>query len=132
MIETQPLITGLAINVALLLSLTLVYNLFRTYLPKESSIKYGIVYGILFGGIAVLGMLVRISILPGIVIDGRVVIAGLAGAFGGPITGAVAGLIISGYRLLIGGIGTAAGLGASLTASCIGILLYTILGSRSR
>ena len=132
MIETQTLITGLATNIALLLSLTLLYNLFRTYLPKGSPVDNGIVYGVLFGGIAVLGMLMRISILPGIVIDGRVVIAGLAGAFGGPITGAVAGLIISGYRLLIGGIGTTAGIGAILTASSIGILLYIKLKSHSR
>jgi PAS domain S-box-containing protein len=132
MIETQTLITGLAINVALLLSLTLLYNLFRTYLPKRSSINSGIVYGVLFGGIAVLGMLMRISILPGVNIDGRVVIAGLAGAFGGPITGAAAGLIISGYRLFLGGIGTSAGIGAILTASCIGILVYIKWGTHPR
>lgn len=132
MIETQALITGLAINIALLLSLTLLYNLLRTYLPKGSPINNGIVYGVLFGGIAVLGMLMRLSILPGVVIDGRVVIAGLAGTFGGPLAGAVAGLIISGYRLLIGGVGTTAGIGAILTASCIGILLYIRWGSHSR
>jgi len=132
MIETQTLITGLAINIALLLSLTLLYNLLRTYLPKGSPVNNGIVYGILFGGIAVLGMLMRLSILPGVVIDGRVVIAGLAGAFGGPITGVVAGLIICSYRLIIGGIGTTAGIGAILTASCIGILLFIKWGSHSR
>ena len=114
MIEPQTLISGLAINVALLLSLTLLYNLFLTALPKGSRINSGIVCGVLFGGIAVLGMLMRISILPGINIDGRVVIAGLAGAFGGPLPGVIAGLIISGYRLMIGGIGTVAGIGAIL------------------
>ena len=132
MIETQPPITGLAINVALLLSLTLLYSLFRTYLPQKRSINSGIVYGALFGGIAVLGMLLRISILPGVCIDGRVVIAGLAGAFGGPITGAAAGLIISGFRLFLGGIGAIAGIGAILTASCIGILLYIRWGRHPR
>ena len=132
MIEIQTLITGLAINMALLLSLTFLYNLFRTYLPKGSPVTNSIVYGGLFGVIAVLGMLMRISILPGIVIDGRVVIAGLAGALGGPITGAVASLIISGYRLMIGGVGTAAGIGAILTAACIGSLLYIRWRTHSR
>jgi len=132
MIVTQSLITGLAMNVALLLSLTLLYNLFLTYLPKGKSINNGIVCGVLFGGIAVLGMLMRISILPGVSIDGRVVIAGLAGAFGGPVTGAVAGLIISGYRFMIGGVGTTAGIGAILTAACIGILYHRKWGSHNR
>lgn len=132
MIETQTLITGLATNIALLLSLTLLYNLIKTYLPKGSPVDNGIVYGVLFGGIAVLGMLMRLSILPGVVIDGRVVIAGLAGAFGGPLTGVVAGLIISGYRLMVGGVGTTAGIGAILTASCIGVLLYAKWGNHSR
>ena len=132
MIETQTLITGLAVNIALLLSLTLLYSLIRTHLPKGSPVNNGVVYGVLFGGIALLGMLMRLPILPGVVIDGRVVIAGLAGAFGGPLTGAVAGLIICGYRLIIGGVGTAAGIGAILTASCIGILLFIKWGSHSR
>ena len=120
MIETQTLISGLAANIALLLSLILLYNLIRNYLPKGSPVQNGVVYGLLFGGIAVLGMLMRISILPGVIIDGRVVIACLAGAFAGPIAGIMAGMVISGFRLILGGIGTVAGIGAILTASSIG------------
>ena len=110
MIDIQTLVTGLSINIALLLSLTLLCNLIRPYLPKSSPLVEDLIYGVLFGGIAVLGMLMNISILPGIIIDGRVIIAGLAGAFAGPVAGAAAGIIISAYRLMMGGIGTLAGI----------------------
>lgn len=132
MIEIQTLVTGLSINIALLLSLTLLCNLIRSYLPQSSPLNEHLIYGVIFGGIAVLGMLMHISILPGIVIDGRVIIAGLAGAFAGPVAGIAAGVIISAYRLVMGGIGTLAGVGAILTASCFGILVYFRWGTVSR
>jgi len=43
MIETQTRITSLAVNIALLLSLTLLYSCIRKQPPKGSSLTYGIV-----------------------------------------------------------------------------------------
>jgi len=132
MMHIQTLVTGLAVNIALLLSLTLLCNLARTHLPEIRPFAMRLAYGVVFGGIAVLGMMMRIAVLPGIIIDGRVVIAALAGAFAGPLAGVTTGVIIAGYRLAIGGIGTVAGIGAILTATGFGILFFYRLSASRR
>ncbi len=61
-----------------------------------------IVTGLLFGGVCVLGMSISYTPVPGVVINGFMVVLGIAGLFGGILAGGVAGLTIVLYRVWMG------------------------------
>jgi len=73
--------------------------------------------GILFGVICVIGMMAPIEVTPGVIFDARSVVVSMSGLFGGPITGGIAAVIAAGYRLWLGGGGTA--VGVWVVVSCL-------------
>ena len=113
-------LTGLAQNVILLLSLTLLYGVVRSHWIRMPSRRRPLVGGALFGLIAIAGMHAPIVVAPGVIADARVIPVLLAGPFGGPGMAVVAAVIASAYRLWLGGAGTIAGIGTILTAGAIG------------
>lgn len=113
-------------NLALLISLTFAYGLLIQKLPAERGKVRPIIDGLLFGIVAVVGMLLPLHIADGIIIDGRTVIVMLSGVFAGPLAGLVAGAIVSAFRFYLGGVGTVAGIGAILTAMAIGIAIRSL------
>lgn len=115
---------GLAENVALLLSLTVAYGLLWRYVNWRRFRIRSLITGSLFGIIAILGMLTPIRVGPGVIVDGRVVIVALAGAFNGPAAAATAATLVSAYRLWLGGAGALPGVGAILTAMALGAFVH--------
>jgi len=71
--------------------------------PLRQVLLRQMLLGCVFGGVAVLGMLDPVRLASGLIVDGRNVMAALAGPFGGPLAGVVAALTIGGYRLWLGG-----------------------------
>src|SRR5919204_2011983 len=116
-------LTGLAQNLALLLSLTLVYSVIRPYSPNvPRAVRQG-VRGLLFALIAIAAMHTPFIIAPGVIGDARYVPVLLAGPFGGPGAALTAGAVAAGYRAWLGGTGSAAGVGTIVTAAVLGVLV---------
>ena len=85
--------------------------------------KRQIACGLLFGGGTVLTMLVPIQIAPGVVLDARAIMLGLAAPFGGIGAATIAALISGAYRVFgIGGIGAPAGLAGIVMELLAGVL----------
>ncbi len=80
--------------------------------------------GTLFSFIAGVGMLMRIELSPGMVIDGRIILVGLAGAYGGRTSGMTAGILVATFRVLCGGIGAWTGCAGILGGSIVGIFFW--------
>jgi PAS domain S-box-containing protein len=114
-------LTGLAQNLALLLSLTLLYSVIRPYLPKLPRPLRQVASGVLFALIAVAAMHTPFIIAPGVIADARVIPVLLAGPFGGAGAALTAAMLAAGYRAWLGGLGSAAGVGTILTAGLLGV-----------
>src|SRR5437763_5016100 len=114
-------LTGLAQNLALLLSLTLVYSVIRPYSPNVPRLVPQGVRGLLFALIAIAAMHTPFIIAPGVIADARVIPVLLAGPFGGPGAALTAAMVAAGYRAWLGGLGSAAGVGTILTAGLLGM-----------
>src|SRR5438094_603541 len=114
-------LTGLAQNLALLLSLTLLYSVIRPYLPRVPRALRQVAAGVLFALIAIAAMHTPFIIAPGVIADARVIPVLLAGPFGGPGAALTAAVVAAGYRAGLGGLGGAAGGGTILTAGLLGM-----------
>ena len=114
-------LTGLAQNLALLLSLTLLYSVIRPYLPRVPRPLRQVAAGVLFALIAIAAMHTPFIIAPGVIADARVIPVLLAGPFGGPGAALTAAVVAAGYRAWLGGLGGAAGVGTILTAGLLGM-----------
>ena len=119
----MTIFTDLIINVALLLSLSILYS-FLTRIWKEGEISRQILAGVLFGGVAVAGMMLPFRYGSGIIFDGRSIVMSMAGLFGGPFTAAISTLIAGGYRFWLGGTGAATGFFVIFTSAALGVGYY--------
>ena len=73
MIDLSLLFKGLAQNILLFFSLAFLYGNLRSLIGFAPRFIQGVVNGLAFALIAIVGMLMRIELLPGSVIDGRCV-----------------------------------------------------------
>ena len=116
-------LTGLAQNLALLLSLTLLYSVIRPYSAKVPRVVRQIVSGLLFGLIAITAMHTPFIIAPGVIADARYVPILLAGPFGGPGAALTAAALAAADRAWLGGMGGAAGIGTIVTTGLLGVMV---------
>ena len=116
----MTIFTDLISNVALLLALSILYS-FLTRIWKQGEIQGQILTGILFGGVAVAGMILPFRYGPGLIFDGRSIVVSMAGLFGGPVTAVISTLIAGGYRLSLGGTGAFTGFLVILTSAALGV-----------
>lgn len=108
-------------NIALLVALSLVHGLLMRGF-RRVGFRFALLSGLLFGAVAVLGMMSPVRWAPGIIFDGRSIILGIAGLFGGPLAAGVAALLAGAYRTLLGGAGIWMGLAVILEAAALGTL----------
>ncbi|HYH22206.1 MAG TPA: response regulator [Azospirillum sp.] len=87
--------------------------------------------GLLFGTAAVLAMVEPVHVAPGIIIDARSVMMGLAAPIGGPVTAAVAAAEAAAYRLWLGGAGAVAGTASILFATLVGVAFAHVAKARA-
>ena len=119
----MTIFTDLISNVALLLALSILYS-FLTRIWKRGEITGQIFAGLLFGGVAVAGMILPFHYGPGVIFDGRSIAVSMAGLFGGPVTAAISTLIAGGYRLGLGGTGALTGVGVIFTSAALGVCYH--------
>lgn len=113
-------------NVTLLVSAVVVYTfIIRRW--KIGSASYALFSGLLFGVVAVLGMMMPLILEPGVIFDGRSIIHSIAGLFGGPLTALVAALVSGIYRISIGGGGSIVGVFTIIQSSALGVVFYYLM-----
>ncbi|MEW6645768.1 MAG: EAL domain-containing protein [Pseudomonadota bacterium] len=110
-------------NIALLVALAALYQVVISRLLFRS-VGGQIVFGLLFGTVAILGMLAPVSLTPGIIFDGRSIILAVAGLIGGPLVALVSVLVSSAFRLWLGGGGTAVGVSVIIMSAGIGTAFH--------
>ena len=110
-------------NIALLVALTFLHGLLLRRI-RHQGLGYALVSGLLFGGVALVGILTPIVLQPGLIFDGRSIVIAVAGLFGGPVTAGVAAVMAASYRYWLGGVGAAMGMGVIIGAGGIGVIGY--------
>jgi len=115
-------------NVVLLVALCALYSLLgRMRQRHEEWARVGL--GLLFGGIAIAGMMMPFRYAPGIIYDGRSIVLTLAGLFGGGTCAAIAAVLAGAYRAFLGGPGIWAGLATIAATSLVGLFFRRKAGN---
>jgi PAS domain S-box-containing protein len=83
-------------------------------------VGYALLAGLLFGGATILGMVTPVIHQPGLIFDGRSIVLGIAGFFGGPLVALVSAAIAAGFRLSLGGSGAPMGVLVILESALLG------------
>ena len=112
---------SLIYNAALLLVLTLVYDLLARHL-RAATLSFKLLTGLVLGIIAIAGMFAALRLDDGVIFDTRSVILSMGGLFYGTIPGLIAGLIAAAYRASQGGSGAIMGVSVIASSVAIGIL----------
>ena len=114
---------NLAQNLALLVTLLVIYQLFVRWLGRTTLLQQ-LISGLLFGLVGVIAMMTPVHFREGVIFDGRSIMLGVAGLFGGPITASIAAIICGGYRLWLGGGGAIMGVSVISESALIGVGFY--------
>jgi two-component system, cell cycle sensor histidine kinase and response regulator CckA len=111
----------LLLNLSLLIALSVVSVFIEQRWPHYR--REGVLLqGLLFGAVAVIGMLRPLTLGPGLIFDGRSVMVSLCALFYGPVAAAVAVLMTVACRLSIGGPGTVMGVLVIVSSAGIGLV----------
>ncbi len=110
-------------SLAILISLSVLSNFVESKW-KISTLTGQILQGILFGFVAIIGMIDPYIFSKGIIFDGRSVVISLCAAFFGPIAGIISSLMTISIRLLIGGTGIIMGTLVIAASFTIGLYFY--------
>lgn len=119
-------LSGFIYNIALLISLALIYNLMQRYCRKKT-VAVKLLSGVFFGVMAIVGMMSAVSfqydLYEGVYLDGRTVILSIGALFGGPVVAVVSALLAAAFRAFyLGGAGSLVGVLVILSASALGTL----------
>jgi len=110
-------------NIGLLVALTFLHGLLLRHI-RQHGVGYALFSGLLFGGVALVGMMTPMTLQPGLIFDGRSIILAVAGLFGGPVTALVAAVMAGGYRLWLGGVGTVTGVAVIVGSAALGVVWH--------
>lgn len=119
---TFSFILGLFQNAAILLALTLLYDMVWINYNYFRKTKSKVLLGFILGAIAILLMLSSFKIVEGLVFDTRTVLYVISGLFFGPIATAIAVIMGLLFRIYIAGPGMWMGVVAIIAAAATGLL----------
>ncbi|MDY0058032.1 MAG: LytS/YhcK type 5TM receptor domain-containing protein, partial [Methyloversatilis sp.] len=111
---------------ALILALSLLQG-FNARFWGERRTARDIGSGLIFGVMCVVGMMMPITLTPGVIFDGRSAVLSMAALFGGPLVGAIAGTIAAAYRLHLGGGGALIGIGVVTVSVLLGLAMRILV-----
>lgn len=117
------LIIELIYNLGFLIALSVLSSFLDKKFPRIT-IQGKILQGILFGIVAVFGMLNPFVLAPGLIFDGRTIILSLATFFFGGIPGIIAGILSLIYRINLGGPGIYMGIATIISPVIVGYLFH--------
>ncbi|MAO92903.1 MAG: hypothetical protein CMM81_15365 [Rhodospirillales bacterium] len=110
-------------GLALLFSMCLLYS-FVLRLTRWKYITRKLSLGLLFGIIAVVGIMSPLQVHQGLIFDARAVVLSLGGLFGGPIVAVVSSFIAAAYRLWLGGPGAFIGVCGIFFSAGVGVVYH--------
>jgi PAS domain S-box-containing protein len=117
------IIVQLLFNLAILVSVSVLSGFIDNRYKRDT--KVGVVLqGLLFGLVALVGMLDPFVLAPGIIFDGRSVVLSLCALFFGPVAGIISAAIALTYRIYIGGGGVYMGSSVIIASTLIGVLFH--------
>ncbi len=117
------IIVDLIFNLALLVAVSTLSGFIGKRWKRES--KEGqVLQGLLFGIVALIGMLNPFVLTPGIIFDGRSVVLSLCGLFFGPVSAFIAAFIALVYRIYVGGGGAVMGVSVIISSALVGVLFH--------
>ncbi len=128
----MALLIELSQNLALLLALSLVYSMLAVPVVRRAGHLGAGLMGAAFGAIALTSMYLPMSFGPAVLVDGRAIIVLGAGAFGGPLAGAVAAAFTVAGSVVLGRPEMWVGIAATLSAGVLGVVLYLQWWRRGR
>ena len=117
------LIIDLIFNLSLLVALSVFAGFIDQRWPRDQR-PGPILQGLLFGSVAVIGMLNPLVLEPGLIFDGRSVMISLCALFYGPVATLLAAGMTIAVRFSMGGVGLAMGIISVLIAAGIGLLAH--------
>lgn len=110
-------------NLSLLVALSIVSGFVDRRYSRHT--KTGlIIQGVLFGIVAIVGMMRPLVFSEGLIFDGRSVVLSLAALFFGPVSGIIAGIMALAFRLYQGGFGVLPGSLVIFFSVLIGSIYY--------
>ena len=110
----------LILNLSLLVALTVISTFFEKCYTTDT-ISGNILQGLLFGAVAIIGMLKPVVISEGVFFDGRSIVISLCALFFGEAAVLIAMLMAIFARVLIGGTGVFSGILSILISALIGL-----------
>jgi|GEM_PF-1568180 len=115
-------------NLALILVMLVVYQYLHGRIDARFASRqvFSALSGLLFGLAGILSMLDSHALMPGIFFDGRTIVLGIAGTFGGPVVASIAAAMCAGTRLLMGGQGALLGIIAIVEAATLGTIFHEL------
>jgi PAS domain S-box-containing protein len=117
------IIIDLIFNLSLLIAVSVLSGFILTYW-KRNSVQGIAAQGLLFGAVALIGMLNPFVLSPGIIFDGRSVVLSLCTLFFGPVAGLIATIVALTYRISLGGGGLITGVSVIISSYLIGVAFY--------
>ncbi len=93
---------------------------------NRSTVMGKVLQGILFGVVAILGIMFPFELEKGLIFDGRTIVISLCALFFGGIAGCIASTMAGIYRLWIGGVGLPMGLSTIVMAFVVGLVFNRI------
>jgi PAS domain S-box-containing protein len=109
-------------NAALLVAFSTLYGLLARFRRGETAVRIRLLTGLLFGIIAIAGMLLPYRHAPGLIYDGRSIVLAMTGLFGGTEGTLVAILVAGIFRAARGGVGIWAGLATIVFCPVVGLI----------
>jgi len=108
-------------NIAFLIALVTVGQIVIDRFPRKT-LNRQVLLGLLFAGVALLGMANPVDFSPGVFFDGRSIVLVVAGVVGGAVTAAIAAGMAAFYRYQLGGSGALVGIVVVLLPAWLGVL----------
>ena len=124
------IIVDLIYNLSVLVALSVLSAFLDTRFDRERLLGK-VLQGLLFGLLAIIGMLYPLVVLPGLIFDGRTIIVSLGSLYYGPLAGALAAAAAILYRGTLGGPGLLMGIATVVIAYGLGCLFFRIRSSRT-
>lgn len=116
-------VLGLVHNLALLVALAAGYRVVASRWD-ENRRRHQVVTGLLFGAVAVVGMMTPVRLDEGLIFDGRSIVLGVGGFVGGPLVALIAGAVAAAYRASLGGVGMVMGILVIAEAAALGAAFH--------
>ena len=121
----------LILNLSLLVALSVVSGFIEQHWPRHTRIGK-VAQGVLFGGMAVIGMLRPLQLEPGLFFDGRSVMLSICALFYGPLASAIACLMALACRLALGGSGMVMGIFTIFSSAAVGLVAHRLYRTSGR